>query len=242
MGKAGKQLLLIMILCTLMISILPITVRANSAEPPSLVILINNPPDDLSIVMVSNVNETVAKIRRVAWEGYYVFYSRDMQVSSDYTFRVTTNGQSFECKLDGPLDYYNNVATLDVFNRELTPGKYPFRAALLVLIRLLLTLMLEGMMFLCFRFRQKKSWLIFFAINLVTQVALNVCLNSGGSLIPSYLIFDLIIGEFFVFTAEMIAFPLLIKEHKKSYTVSYAIIANFISLIAGSYIISILPV
>ena len=242
MKKTGKRLLLVMVICTLMISILSTTSFANSAEPPSLVILINNPPDDLSIVLVSNEKQSEAIVRRAAWEGYYVFYSRDMQTGGEYTFKVTTNGESFECTLSAPLQRYNNVVTLDVSNRKLTPGKYPFRSVLLVSIRLLLTLLLEGIIFWLFRFRQKKSWLIFLAVNLVTQGVLNIWLNSGGSLMPTYLIFSLIIGEFFVFAAEIIAFPLFIKEHKKSRILIYAFIANLISLIAGGYIISVLPV
>lgn len=242
MNKTGNRLLLVMVLCMLMISIMPTTASANSAEPPSLVILINNPPDDLSIVLVSNENQPEAIVRRVAWEGYYVFYSRDMKASDNYTFKVTTNGESFECTLGEPLQSYNNVVTLDVSNRELTPGKYQFRSVLLVSIRLLLTLLLEGIIFCLFRFRQKRSWLIFFAINLVTQGALNIWLNSGGSLMPSYLIFSLIIGEIFVFAAEIMTFPIFIKEHKKSRIFIYAFISNLISLIAGGYIISILPV
>ncbi|GLC31204.1 hypothetical protein bsdE14_26140 [Clostridium omnivorum] len=59
---------------------------------------------------------------------------------------------------------------------------------------------------------------------------------------PSYLILSLIIGEFFVFVIEMIAFPILVKEHGKSRSLVYAFIANFVSLIAGGYIISVLPV
>lgn len=242
MNKTVKPLILVMIICTLILSMLPIIVTANSAEPPSLVILINNPPDDLSIVLVSSENQPEAAVRRVAWEGYYVFYSRDMRDSSEYTFKVTTNVDSFECKLDAPLQRYNNVITLDLSNRELTPGKYPFRSVLLVSIRVLLTLLLEGIIFWLFRFKQKRSWLIFLAINLVTQGVLNIWLNSGGSVMPSYLIFALIFGEFFVFTAEMIVFPLLIKEHKKSRILIYTFIANLISLIAGGYIISVLPV
>ncbi len=242
MKKTGKLLLLVMLSCILLISILPATALANSAEPPSLVILINNPPEDLSITLVSNENKPEAIVRRAAWEGYYVFYSRDMQTEGRYTFKITTNGESFECALDRPLQRYNNVVTLDLSSRELKPGTYPFRSALLVSIRLLLTLLLEGGIFWLFGFREKSSWVIFFAVNLVTQGALNICLNSGGSLMPSYLIFSLIIGEFFVFLIEMLALPNFIKEHKKSRILLYAFIANLISLLAGGYIISVLPV
>jgi len=242
LNRTFKHLLLVTMLCTLTILILPAAASANSAEPPSLVILVNNAPEDLSITLVSNENQPEAVVRRVAWEGYYVFYSRDMQADGEYTFKVATNGESFECTLGAPLQHYNNVFTLDVSNRELTPGKYPFRSVLLVSIRLLFTLLLEGIIFWLFRFRQKRSWLIFLVVNLVTQGALNIWLNSGGSLMPGYLILSLIIGEFFVFTTEMIAFPLLIKEHKKSYILLFAFIANIVSLIAGGYIISVLPV
>lgn len=71
-----KQMVFLIILFAFIITILPNTVSANSAEPPSLVILINNPPDDLTIVMISNEHQPEASIRRIAWEGYYIFYSR----------------------------------------------------------------------------------------------------------------------------------------------------------------------
>ena len=242
MNKAGKHLLLVMVLCMLMISIIPTKAWANSAEPPSLVILINNPPDDLSIVLVSNENQPKARVRRVAWEGYYAFYSRDMQASDVYTFKVTTNGESFECTLGEPLQGYNNVVTLNVSNRKFTPGKYLLRTVLLVSIRLLLTLLLEGIIFWLFRFRQKRSWFMFLTINLVTQGVLNFWLSIGSSLMSRYLIFSLIIGEVFVFAAEMIAFPIFIEEHKKSRILIYVFVANLISLIVGGYIISVLPV
>lgn len=242
MNKTGKRWLLVMVLCMLMISILPAAAAANSAEPPSLVILINNPPDDLSIVLTSNEKQPEARVRRVAWEGYYGFYSRDIKSSDKFTFKVTTKGKSFECTIDTPLQSYNNVFTLDISDGELKPGTYPFRTVLLVSIRLLLTLLIEGVIFWVYSFRQKRSWLIFLAINLITQGALNIWLNRGGTPMSSYLIFELIIGEFFVFAIEMIAFPIFIKEHKKIHTLSYAFIANLMSLIAGGFIISFLPI
>ncbi|MHB1153855.1 MAG: hypothetical protein ACYC00_16240 [Eubacteriales bacterium] len=156
MKKSSKQSLLIIVLFIIMISVLPVTVFANSAEPPSLVILVNNPPSDLSIVMISNENKPHAVVRRIAWEGYYVFYSLDMQTDSKYIFKITADGDDFECILDTPLLKYNNVYTLDISDRTLTPGEYPFRSVLLVAIRVLLTVLLEGVIFWLFKFRQKR--------------------------------------------------------------------------------------
>jgi len=242
MFRKDKFSLSIMMLFTLLLFMFPVIVSANSAEPPSLVILVNNPPDDLVIEMVSDDKQTQAEFRRSAWEGYYFFHSRDMQADGEYVFKVTTNGESFECTPGEYLQPYHNVVTLDLTGRKLTPGKYPFRAALLVLIRLLLTLLIEGIIFWLFGFRQKRSWLIFLAINLVTQGVLNIWLNSDGSLMPNYLILGLIFGEFFVFMVEMMAFPNFIREHKKVRILLYAFIANLISLFAGGFMITLLPV
>src|SRR5665647_2405505 len=107
MNKNNKQLLLPLLLSLIILLLLPMVAFAYSAAPPSLVILINNPPADLSIVMVSSDSQPEASVRKTAWEGYYVFYSRDMKSDSEYTFRVTTNGESFECSITQTLQTYN---------------------------------------------------------------------------------------------------------------------------------------
>lgn len=241
MSKSNKQVVFVILLCTVIISMLPITVFANSAEPPSLVILVNNPPEDLSIVMISNENQPEARVRKVAWEGYYAFYSRNMHNNDQYTFRVATRGETFKCSISEPIKKYNNVFTLDLSNQTLKPGKYPFRSVILVSIRLLLTLFIEGGIFLLFQFRQRRSWLVFLCMNLFTQGALNIWLISGSSVMPSYLIFSLIFGEIFVFAIEMIGLPILIDEHKKR-VLLFAFVANLVSLYVGGYLISVLPV
>ena len=119
-------------------------------------------------------------------------------------------------------------------------GAYPFRGILIILFQLLLTLLFEGIIFWLFNYRQKKSWIIFLCVNLVTQGVLNIGLNSNYWISSGYLIFLLIIGEIFVFISEMITFPILIKEHGKIRSLAYAIIGNFISLFVGGYIISVL--
>ena len=242
MKKTVKFLVVALLILSILISTSPVGVLANSAEPPSLVILVKNPADDLSITLLSAQNKLKAKVNRIAWEGTYVFYSRDMKNGDKYTFSVTKGGESFEVVLDEPIEGYNNVYTLDVNKKILTPGKYPFRSVMLVGIRLLLTLLIEGMIFWLFKFRQKRSWLIFLTINLVTQGLLNIWLNNVVSMSSGYLIITLIFGEFFVFAAEMVTFPAFITEHRKRRSLFYAFIANLVSLIAGGYLITLLPV
>lgn len=242
MKNIKRYFILFVLLNAMILVFLPTFTWANSAEPPSLVILVNNPPEDLSIVLVSNENHIESSERKVAWEGYYIFYSRDMQFEGDYVFQVTTKEESFEIIYNEPLKGYHNTLTLDLSHGTLKQGTYPFRSAILVGLRLLLTLLIEAGIFWMFGFREKRSWLIFLIINLMTQGVLNIWLNSGSALLPSYLIISLILGEIFVFAAEMIGFPIFIREHTKPRLLAYVLIANLISLIAGGYIISILPV
>jgi hypothetical protein len=242
MNKTNKGFLLVIFISILMAFALPATASANSAEPPSLIIIVINPPDNLSIESVSTNNHEVATVERVAWEGYYIFYWLDMKVGDVYTFNVTTNGESFECTLSEPVNSYNNVYTLDLSTRELTPGKYPLRSVLLVPIRVLLTLLLEGIIFWLFGFRQKRSWLVFFIVNLITQGVLNIGLNIISSPLDEGLICVLIFGEIFVFIAEIVTFSKYIKEQINSRILIYVIVANLVSLLAGGLLISILPV
>lgn len=215
---------------------------ANAAEPPSLVILVNDPPEDLSIVLLSGEETPEASVRKVAWEGYYAFYSRDLIAEGPFVFQVSVGQEQFTWSPEDRLQGYNNVYTLDLETRSFIPGTYPFRSAILVSMRVLLTLLIEGAVLFLFRFRRKQSWVAFLVVNLLTQGALNVWLGQGGSLMPSYLLIGLVIGEIVVFAAEMIALPLLIIEHTKRRTLLFAVAANLASLLAGGYILSVLPV
>lgn len=214
---------------------------ANSAEPPSIIIIVSNAPDDLEINIVSDdVIHKARKINKVV-ETYYTFYSGEMKNLNDYIFSVSTNNESYEIKLDKPLQNYNNIYTLDLKSHTLTNGKLLSRSIYLVSMRVLLTLAIEGLIFLLFGFKRKNSWAIFLIINLITQGALNIWINSFTPT-QGYIIFGLIFGEIFILIAEIIAFLMFVKEHNSLRKVLYIFTANFISLIAGGYIITILPI
>lgn len=242
MYKTMQHMVFLLIVYAFMITIHPVTASANSAEPPSLIILVNNPPDDLSIIMTSNEQHYFATVSQTAWEGYYKFYAHDMNVNTQYSFLVTTGGKSFKCSLDSTLDGYNNIFSLDLSEQLLLPGTYPLRSVILVFLRLIITLIIEGFIFWLFQFRSKRSWLVFLIINIITQGVLNICLSGEAKLFSSYLILGLIICEFFVLVAEMVLFYHLINEHEKSFILIYVFTANLVSLIAGGYLLTLLPV
>ena len=240
MKNSSKAIIILLFICSL-IMVIPRVTYANAAEPPSIVILINNPPKDLSISLITDEKQLEAKVRKVAWESYYIFYSSDMQANDNYIFRITTKDESFECTFNEELSRYNNVITLNMSTHKMKTGVYPFRSFLLICIRLIITLLIEGIIFWLFGFRKKRSWIIFLVINLITQGILNIYLNNASSIISTYLIFGLIFGEVFVFIAEIILFRSLIDEHKKR-VVIYTLLANLVSLVAGGYLIIYLPI
>lgn len=240
MYKTNKMILII-ILSVLMSIIITTTCYGNSAEPPSILIIVPNAPDDLEISIKSGDTYIYAnKINKVI-ETYYTFYSRDLRDSYDYNLKVSSSDSSFEVPLNKPLKSYNNIFTLDIKNKILKRGKALSRSISLVLLRVSLTLIIEGLIFWLFGYRHKKSWKAFFAINLITQGLLNIWLN-GSSPLQSYIILSLIFGEILILIAEVISFSIFVKEHRKLRTISYVIIANMLSLVAGGYIITLLPI
>jgi len=240
MSKKNKALFTI-ILSILMLIAVTLTCYGNSAEPPSILIIVPNAPDDLEISIGSNNSyEKADKIDKTI-EMYYAFYSRSLRKVENYNLKISMEGSTFEIPLDKPLKSYNNIYTLDLKNRTLTPGKSLSRSITLVSLRITLTLVIEALVFLLLGYRQKKSWITFLIINLLTQGGLNIWLN-GSTPMASYIILTLIFGEIIVFIVEIITFLIFLKEHSRLRAVLYVLIANVLSLIAGGYIIAALPI
>ncbi|MDD4924549.1 MAG: hypothetical protein PHF74_06960 [Dehalococcoidales bacterium] len=215
-------------------------ISANSAEPPSIIIIVPNAPQDLEI----SIDDIEANRSERAFESYFTFYSYSFQ-NIKYTLTFTTDNDVFEITLDNPLKEYNNVYTLNLDKQLLTEGKLPSRDILLVTVRIALTLLLEAIVFFLFGYRQKVSWIIFLVVNLVTQGTLYICLN-GLSATPLsgelYIILAMITAEILIFIIEMAVFLLFIKEHHRWRTAGYVLTANLLSLILGGYLITVLPI
>ena len=184
---------------------------ANSAEPPSIVIIVNNPPENLSISLEDTMTKAI--VYKKAWEAQYSFYSRDLRGNSSHTLIVSNDTDSDYYKIDVPVQSYRNIYTLDIKNKIITPGIHPLRSVILVSLRVFLTLLIEGCIFWLFGFRGKKSWVLFLVINLVTQGALNLWLDSFA-ITQSYLILALFVGEVLVFITEIALFSIAVKNTK----------------------------
>ncbi len=250
--SSGKRLRLVLLLIGIIFFLLPpLPLRANAAEPPAVIILVNHEPEDLKIELKGQVFTREAHKKQVAWETYYLYYQRDFENLKELTLMVRSNGQQFELPLDlkkaertaGEFEYrvpYNLIFTLDLKNRTLLPGTLPWRWPLLIGIRLVLTLITEGLIFYLFAYRKKHSWKVFFIFNLITQGLLNLLIS--GSTPLSYVQFTLIGIEIIILFTELIGFQAILKEHSKGRAMLYAIVANLASFFLGLQLITHLPI
>jgi len=231
----------------LLLSILFATAAyANSAEPPSFTVTVFNPPEDLSLSLRFADEEKAEAIvlnkEQKAWESYYRFFYHMSPLGRDNLdgamLIIQSNEKNFQCFLPAAtFNTYNNLLTLDLETESLTIGQPPLRVPLLVSMRIILTLVIEGVVFFLFGYRKKASWLAFLAINIVTQGALNAMLTG-----PSLGSFGFIFGEFVVLAAELIAFICFVREFGKRRAAAYTVAANVASLILGGLLITYLPI
>ena len=212
---------------------------ANAPEPPAIIIIVRGAPDDLTINIGPDNTEFHRTDRVIA--SYYSVYLYDLK-STNYAVKVTTADGTYEIKLGDPPQKYNNVYHLDLENRTLVPGKSSFVSVTSIVLRIIVTLAIEALVFYLFGYRKKRSWLIFLIANLLTQGALNIWLNVTTTPLESYIIFSLITGELLVIAVELAGFLTFVKEHRRWRTALYVIVANLLSLFAGGYLITILPV
>lgn len=231
--------------------LIPLPVSANSAEPLGIVIIVNNAPDDLTLTLQFSPSESYEmSVIKQGWESYYKFYYNmsdfvddkyDLEFSgavliaesSKINFKFTFPDETFK--------KYKNFLTLNLDQKSLSMGVYPWRAPCLILLRLTCTLLIEGIIFYLFGYRQKRSWILFIIINLITQGFLNILLAGPDINAGAYAIIAYYLIEIFIVISELIAFGYLLKEHKLLRSCIYVLCANALSLILGAWIIMNLP-
>ncbi len=240
-----KLLTLLLLLAVIVVFAVPAS--ANSAEPPGLIIISFNLPDDAVITLeVPNAVDTEfwrSGRTDKLWESQYRLWFR--LESDDLTgakIRVTTGEGSFTCPLpQGAGRRFSTVMTLDYQAQTLKLDQDPWRQPLLTAMRITLTLITEGFLFWIFGFRTKRSWILFLTVNLLTQGWLNIWVNSFAFSNTGYWVILLIAAEALIFLLEAIFLPLLLREKKRWQRIVYALTANAVSLFVGTLLIGQFP-
>jgi len=232
-----KKLLLLLLLPAVLIIGNTQICYANAPPPPTISIVVSDAPKDLELSIGSEKAHRIDKI----FESYFTFYLEFTDI--EYTLIITECNNTFEIALP-QLQKYNNLFRLDLGNRNLSPGTSSWRPYEFASITLVLTLLVEGIIFFLFGYIKRSSWIIFLATNIVTQGFLYIWLNEAFyPLVNSYsfpIYFKLVFGEFLVVIIEIGIFLIFIKERHRLITLSYVILANLTSLFAGGYLINAL--
>ena len=223
---------------------------ANSAEPPALVILVTDGPKDLQLSLLEPGKSPEQAIRldkeTKAWESHFTFYFHMLASGRSAGLKgssllVSAGGETFAVPIPESADKsYNNLLTLDLAARSLVSGQPAWRVPFLVFLRVALTLLIEGVIFRAFGYRLRSSWILFLAVNLLTQTGLNLMITGPG--LAAYWVAALVILESLILVAELILYLLFLKEHGKVRAALFAVTANGASLILGGLLISRLPV
>ena len=210
---------------------------ANAPPPPAVFIIVPDAPGDLALKI-----DTFNAIRKdKVFESYFAFYSPEGGFQAppvNAILQVTTGNVNYQVSIP-KISRYSNIFTLNLAKRTLTTGGFTLRAYEFGAITVILTLLVEGIIFYLFGYRKKSSWITFVVTNLLTQGFLYFMLTT--SIYPSFYNYasslDLVFGEFWVFVIEIAAFLVLINERPRWQTFLYVLAANFASLFAGSFII-----
>jgi len=248
--------LVLSIMILLLISALAPAALANSAEPPAITVFVSSPPEDLEVfILFADGEEVELNEDKRASSTYYRFYYWMTSVYVESFEGAMLIARSSGNEISYPLSadiIYNASYTLNLVDQTFTEGQTAarltlfggqpkLRQALLISMRIILTLVIEGLIFLAFGYRKLFSWMTFLIVNLITQGALNIILTIDGGWGSMWLIVFIFL-ELIILLVETLAFVFLLKEHKKGRAVAFALTANLASLVLGGLLISLLPI
>lgn len=227
-------------------------VFANAEQPPCFTIVVFGAPEDLTISYSHPETELfdLGKDKR-GWESYYkceYYKFGELALTSPEEIirgelHVKSDSENINFTLPAPKDIakvYNNIFTLDLGEQSLKNTNTAGRAVLLVFMRLVITLAVEGAVFFIVGFREKRTWLVFLIINLITQSLLIIPMT--GYIPPNvYWMFVYYGGEALIFAVEAIVYAAAAKEERAIRRVMTAVLANTASMIIGAWMLSNLP-
>ena len=163
--KKQNGLIAMLVLLVAMSLFSPSMIHANAAEPPSFTIIVKNAPEDL-ILSLQLPGEPQTKAieldkEQKAWETYYRFYYHMSPLDHGKLDGAVLIVQSQSYSFQGPLPAaafktYNNLLTLQLASESIETGQAWYRVPMLVALRVLLTLLIEGLIFFAFGYRGKQ--------------------------------------------------------------------------------------
>ncbi len=240
-----KKYVLGFIIAIIIMPMLLIFPKANAAEPPVIIIIVPKSGLDIEAELISEELTITGVVSEKFSESYIQFFNvhtpEFSPVKDNVVFYIQTNIGDYviEQKISGRQ--YNQLYTLDLDNGVLIEGKSLTRDISLISLRVALTLLIEGLIFYLFKYREKRTWIVFAIVNLFTQGTLNILINST---LPTsaYILLTFYILEVFIILFEWIVMVPLIKEGSKLKLILVILLANVVSMLIGGYVLLTFPI
>ncbi len=225
--------------------------------PPALTMIVYGAPQDLQIVFHIVKEEGSAMVvlepERRLWETAYRFRREaaweltrwygnayDLQ---DTEIEFISGGESrripFPTELVSEHDL-NDYITLYYNSGKMTRGFAPWRAPLLIGLRVLLLLAVKSLVFWLMGYRLKKSWLRFALINLVILGLQAVWTNGWINFNPMNSAFYFMFC-FLLVVAEFVALILLVNEQDRNRTARYIVYGNLAGELGNFLLFTYMP-
>lgn len=244
--------------CVWLLVMVPLPAAANAAPGPDLTLVVMGGPEDLTVDIVKTDGVNQGRIHLegahpVGWERRYVVrYMYDWTIepeaeldltAADTILEVRGTGVHRDIPMDG-IEYmgYSHLVTLDVGEGVVISGQPAWRQPLLVGIRVVFTLLVEGIVFYGFGYRRKRSWAVFILINILTQTGLGLLMAQAefGIYLLGLLVY--FVAEPVIFLTEAWVYALALREKTGKRGVGCALAANTASLFAGLLLFAFLPI
>lgn len=221
-----------------------LSVHANAAEPPVIIIVIEGIDLDLKAKLISEDIRIDGHVREHKIETTVSFFNSQLTPGQDLKdkviFEIETKDKTYTIEQEIAGRQYNQTYTLDKKSGTLLSGKTLKRNLSLIGLRFGLTLLIEGIIFFLMGYRQKRTWIAFFVINIITQGWLNYDITFNWS--PNaYVLLGFVFLEIIILTVESIFMLATAREGRKRKLLFTVVLANFISMFLGGYLLLEFP-
>jgi len=255
--KRIKRLAAILLLVLIVLAT-PDTAHAlrDTIQPPVITVLVNGAPRDLELtVLIKNEGRIVParmEKERRGWESCYRIYRENVfdvkawygnaHDLEDAVIVAASGGVKKEIPLlrEGLSKGRDDYFTLNWKTGALSVGIPSWRAPVLAVMRILGGILIEAVVFYLYGFREKKTWLLLIAVNIVTLGIWSWIVSGWLNALRQNLVW-LILAEVLMFLAELFVVLTFVDEKDRNHTVSCFTVANGASLVAEILAISYLP-
>jgi len=217
--------------------------------PQQMTILVYNAPNDLQIEVVYHEDLSdfiMARVSRRLWESTYQFTLSRHHVDGwhheDITVLVSSEDYGeFEVTIPVPRGWIDFSVRLDLETQSISRGYTHGRNLMIMSIWLITLFSMDSVLFFLFRYRKKRSWVLFITINLSAQVIfigiwslfhIFISANAVLALLAFFTLTLLIPGvRLAKFVTEIVLYINKLTEHSKGRATAFAIVINLLAIV-----------